>query len=1065
MKSALGEINKNQDMNRLAADLAMASSLTQPFRDGLSSLMGEPSRLAGTFESSMKNIQAITGRSASEIGTLRGELLKIGGEHAAGPLAVADAYGDVAGGITNFAAQLPVLNASLALAEAGQADLGTAANGLVKILNSYNFSAGDAASVTEKAAWASDVMTQAVGMGVGSMQEFVSAMAPISGAAASVGIGFDEIGSTMAYMTATTDTAATAGTKLESFMTALQKPSDMLSKALKSVGIESGSEMLKLYGLGESAKIVSSLFGGSSDLITQALGRQEAKAAVISLMSDQYSTFASEFGAAMQNTVTAEAAAIQNQSYESKLGRLQAAQDALSVGIGQDINAIKGFFADMGSFFLTHVAAPIMASPVGEVFQGIAAGAGLAAKTVLDMGSGALNTATQLVLLTATVENAGGFSKLFGNALGGIASPLKNIGQSIAGTVGPLIAKTTATFAATAAEAGFAGALWATAGAMWAAVWPVLAVAAGVAALAFGGYMLIKHWDAVSAFFVNLWNKITGAFSAAFDWIKNLLGGVSNNVLGAVAVFLPFIGIPALVIKNWETIQAFFAGLWARTTALFTTVWTGIKNFFAGLWAGIASALAGAWNGVFSFFTGLWVRVTALVTAVWTGIKNFFAGLWTGIASALAGAWNGVFSFFAGLWGRVTALVTTVWTGIKNFFAGLWAGIASALASAWNGILAFFNSVWNGITQTVAAAASWLSGVWDTVAGGFAAAWNGILAFFNSVWNGITQTVAAAANWFSGVWDTVAGGFAGAWLWIKDLFVSVWESIKGVVTGFVEWLSPVIDAIIKPFKDIGNAIGGIAGAVGGWFGETVEIGRTELARRGENKTGAAAKPVETADSLAAASGSNAAGGIIGAIGGWFSRTAELGRTELAKAGENKTKSAAAKPVETANSLAVAEPVPASEIVPPALFTASSAATPPAFTSAQTATGTGADAAGGAGKSLLNEHLAAASRKGIADTDMSLAASGAFMDAGASVVPVIEIPDFDREARTNFQEAMPAQSAAFQPPRNRSETKPAKSEPRTVKIENLYLQADDTLDLLNFVRQLEHAVLQPVEIAI
>jgi hypothetical protein len=133
--------------------------------------------------------------------------------------------------------------------------------------------------------------------------------------------------------------------------------------------------------------------------------------------------------------------------------------------------------------------------------------------------------------------------------------------------------------------------------------------------------------------------------------------------------------------------------------------------------------------------------------------------------------------------------------------------------------------------------------------------------------------------------------------------------------------------------------------------------------------------------------------------------------------------------------------------------------------AQTATGAGADATGGAGKSLLNEHLAAASRKGIAATDMSLAASSAFMDAGASVAPVIDIPDFDSAARTNFQEAMPAQNAAFQPPWTRNEPKTAKSEPRAVKIENLYLQADDTLDLLNFVRQLEHAVLQPVEIAI
>jgi hypothetical protein len=56
MKGALGELGANQDMNRLAADLAMASSLTEPFRQKLSALLDVPSRLAGGFETSMKNI-------------------------------------------------------------------------------------------------------------------------------------------------------------------------------------------------------------------------------------------------------------------------------------------------------------------------------------------------------------------------------------------------------------------------------------------------------------------------------------------------------------------------------------------------------------------------------------------------------------------------------------------------------------------------------------------------------------------------------------------------------------------------------------------------------------------------------------------------------------------------------------------------------------------------------------------------------------------------------------------------------------------------------------------------
>jgi hypothetical protein len=166
--------------------------------------------------------------------------------------------------------EMRVLSNSLALAEAGQADLGTAAEGLTKIMNSYQFTMGSIEEVNEKAAWASDVMTQAVGMGMGSMQEFISAMTPLSGAAASVGVGFDEIGSMLGYMTSTTDTAATAGTKLESFMIALQKPSDMPSSALERMGYTSGTAMLAELGLAESARIVSAAFGGNQDAITQA---------------------------------------------------------------------------------------------------------------------------------------------------------------------------------------------------------------------------------------------------------------------------------------------------------------------------------------------------------------------------------------------------------------------------------------------------------------------------------------------------------------------------------------------------------------------------------------------------------------------------------------------------------------------------------------------------------------------------------------------------------------------------------------------------------------------------
>jgi hypothetical protein len=100
---------------------------------------------------------------------------------------------------------------------------------------------------------------------------------------------------------------------------------------------------------------------------------------------------------------------------------------------------------------------------------------------------------------------------------------------------------------------------------------------------------------------------------------------------------------------------------------------------------------------------------------------------------------------------------------------------------------------------------------------------------------------------FGETFSFIATAFGAAWIWVSELFTSIWEGIKGVVMGFVEWLSPVIDRIIAPFKVIGNDIGDIIGSVKGWFGETVEIGETEIARMNENNLrDAAAKPVQTA---------------------------------------------------------------------------------------------------------------------------------------------------------------------------------------------------------------------------
>jgi TP901 family phage tail tape measure protein len=563
-------ISRNSGLTIAAGHLSNMAQATAPVIAKMNNLIDEPSKLSMSFESSLKNIQVVTGYTSNEMGILKGQLLSIGGQAVAGPLAVADAYNDVARGITNTKAQLGVLTSSIALAEAGQADLGVAANGMVKVMNAYGFAAGTAEEATKKAAFTADVFTQTVGMGVGSMDEFVSSMSPVAGLAASVGVGFDEMGSAMAYATSKGQTTSVAATQIKAAITSMLNPNDTLAKALSSMGIESGSAMLQQYGLAESLNIVKSAMGGSQDAMAKALGSTEALQIAVALTQEGYNEFASTFADGMVG-ITSAAQSVQLESLEAKMARLEGVSGSLKTQIGMDINAIKGVFVEMKTGFLSDVVAPIMSSPIGGAISKVTAVLSVGTSQILSMGSAALSTAAQMTTLAANIKNAGGYAQILHGAMTVLGAPFKAARSGIAG-IGKVV------IGVLPAMGGWIASMWSAAAATIAATWPILAIIAGVAALAAGAYLIVKHWDAVSGFFVGLWNNVTGVFSSAWEviktvfssalnGIKNIFMGLPNWVVGLLAIFFPFISLPMLMVNKWDVIKGFFIALFSEIKA------------------------------------------------------------------------------------------------------------------------------------------------------------------------------------------------------------------------------------------------------------------------------------------------------------------------------------------------------------------------------------------------------------------------------------------------------------------------------------------------------------------
>jgi len=610
MKGALDDIGANQSMNRLVADMEMMNTMTDLMRKALSDATDRPSRIAGSMDSSFRNIQISLGATNQEMETTRRELLAIGGRAVGGPQAVASAFADVASGVADASKHMAVMNAAVLLSEANQSDLASATGALVNVMNAWNLSA-------DNAGLAADILTQTALMGVGSMDEFAGAIGNISALAANAGIGLDELGASFAYATNKGLSAGQVQKQLKGIITTLASPSEDLAKLYNSLGFESGQAMLAEYGLADSLAMLRDAVGDDA-AFSDMIGSLDAATVALALTEDAYVDFATSFGDGMLG-VSEAARGVQLESIEMKMARLDAASASLQAQIGQDINGIKGFFVDMKFGFLSNVVSPIMTSPLGGALSKVAAGTGMLVKGVLDAGSGAMTAATQMTTLAANISNAGGIAKMFKHGMGlagasvrMIATPLRVAGSGLAGMGRSIIG-------ALPSIGGYISSMWASVPATLAATWPILAIIAGVALLAAGVYLLIKNWDVVGPFFAGMWEKVKGFFSAAWDWIKGIIFGASDWILVAVSFFMPFIGLPMLIIKHWDAIKEFFVNLWndPKETILGFIDWVGEK----------VAALIAPFKAVGDVVGGVFEKVGGFFKGIFGGAKDSGAAL------------------------------------------------------------------------------------------------------------------------------------------------------------------------------------------------------------------------------------------------------------------------------------------------------------------------------------------------------------------------------------------------------------------------------------------------------
>lgn len=111
---------------------------------------------------------------------------------------------------------------------------------------------------------------------------------------------------------------------------------------------------------------------------------------------------------------------------------------------------------------------------------------------------------------------------------------------------------------------------------------PITWVVVGIMALIAALILLWQNWDAVVAFVQGIFSGFVNGIINGFNWIKEKVSSLPAVFQILLAAIFPILGIPLLIANNWDAIVAYFSNLWTRVKQTFVDGINSVKNFITG---------------------------------------------------------------------------------------------------------------------------------------------------------------------------------------------------------------------------------------------------------------------------------------------------------------------------------------------------------------------------------------------------------------------------------------------------------------------------------------------------
>lgn len=379
-----------------------------------------------------------------------------------------------------------------------------------------------------------------------------------------------------------------------------------------------------------------------------------------------------------------------------------------------------------------------------------------------------------------------------------------------------------------------------------------------LAALVLAGYLVYKNWDTIKKYGKIVWDAIREYVTVAWNKIKEIWPKI---VAGAIEAWTKIkeiwekikeiaVAVAEVVKDVWDSTVAFFRDLWNQFGDEIIGIFKGIGEFFQQVWADIIDwwnnndiaekmreafqKIADAFAMMVDRFKTLWDNILyPVMKVIFDVVKTIWLeGVWPAIRTAMEGILKvigtviDIISTLWKAWGdKILAIITITW----NTIVGIITAVIEILVGIFSLFIDFFTGNWSKLWEDVKQI---FKGIWDLIVTIF----SGIVDTIVELAKGLIETIvhipgkildlvanigvallSTGRKLIGGLIDGVIEGAKGLWDWISNLDNTLLNFLvnagkwlfdigKAIIQGIIDGVIAMKDKLLGLLAGIGDAI-------------------------------------------------------------------------------------------------------------------------------------------------------------------------------------------------------------------------------------------------------------------